>query len=201
MKDRLALGRRELNKLQTREALLGAAKDVFVEHGSLTTVEEIADRAMVSRATFFNYFPSKDALLGALYDELLAQLEGVVDDLLARDLETGARVAEIFADFARNAEGAGGFLLPFTAELDRAASASQVGERGQQLRRLLLRVLETGAAAGDIRTDYPLDFLAQMTAGIYVAAMQHGWSANDPVEFREGFDLAGRFAAEMVRPR
>jgi len=31
-----------------------------------TTVEEITERADVAKGTFFNYFPSKEALLGEL---------------------------------------------------------------------------------------------------------------------------------------
>lgn len=195
------LGRRELNKLQTREALLTAARDAFVENGTFTTVEAIADRAMVSRATFFNYFPSKDELLGALYEELIARMEQAVDELLARDLSTGERIAEVFGDFARRASGPSTFLLAFTAELDRAATLEQVRERGEQLRALMARIVQAGSAAGDVRADYPVDFLAQMVAGMYLAAMQHGWAARGTRGIAEEFDSAGRFAAESIAPR
>lgn len=201
LRQRTGLGRRELNKLQTREALLNAARDAFVESGTFITIDEIADRALVSRATFFNYFPSKDELLGALYDELIVRLEEVVEELLARDLTTGERIAQVFLDFAERASSSSKFLLAFTAELDRAATIEQVGERGEQLRGLIARILRMGSEAGDLRTDYPIEFLAQMVAGMYLAAMQHGWVTGDAEHLVAEFRAAGQFAAEAIAPR
>jgi AcrR family transcriptional regulator len=62
-----ALSRRERKKLETRQGLLEAAYLLFREKGyDETTVEEITERADVAKGTFFNYFPSKQALLGEL---------------------------------------------------------------------------------------------------------------------------------------
>ncbi len=59
------LSRRERKKLETHEALLEAALTLFREKGyDETTVEEITERADVAKGTFFNYFPSKEELLG-----------------------------------------------------------------------------------------------------------------------------------------
>lgn len=61
------LSRRERKKLETRQALLEAAWVLFRDKGFHdTTIEEITDRADVAKGTFFNYFPSKDGLLGEL---------------------------------------------------------------------------------------------------------------------------------------
>ena len=61
------LSRRERKKLQTRQRLLEAALSLFHEKGySATTVEEIASKADVAKGTFFNHFPSKEALLHEL---------------------------------------------------------------------------------------------------------------------------------------
>ena len=55
---------RERKKLATWRAIQSAAQRLFDEQGyEFTTVEQIAAEANVSRATFFNYFASKDAAL------------------------------------------------------------------------------------------------------------------------------------------
>jgi AcrR family transcriptional regulator len=49
-------------KRRTRDAILATAVD-FLEQGRRPTVSEVADAALVSRATAYRYFPSQDFLL------------------------------------------------------------------------------------------------------------------------------------------
>jgi AcrR family transcriptional regulator len=57
------------------EILADAASELFLENGYAgTTVDQIAQRAGVSRATFFNYFAGKADLLWLDFDESLAAL-------------------------------------------------------------------------------------------------------------------------------
>jgi AcrR family transcriptional regulator len=50
------------------EAILAAALDLFVERGFHgTSVPSLADRAGVAAGTIYHYFPSKDAVVNALY--------------------------------------------------------------------------------------------------------------------------------------
>lgn len=61
--DAVPKSRREQKKAEVREALVQAADTLFVEQGyEGTTVDQIAERAGVSRRTFFRYFPSKEAI-------------------------------------------------------------------------------------------------------------------------------------------
>ena len=51
-----------------REAILEAALQLFVERGFYgTAVPEVAKRARVAAGTIYNYFPSKEALVNALF--------------------------------------------------------------------------------------------------------------------------------------
>src|ERR1700712_710110 len=59
----------------TRERLVLAAVDLFVEQGyDATTVAQIAERAGVTKRTFFRHFPDKRELLVAGQETLSALL-------------------------------------------------------------------------------------------------------------------------------
>jgi len=61
------IGRRQRRRTETRERIFRAALGLFAEHGfTATTVEEITEAADVGKGTFFNYFRSKEGVLGAL---------------------------------------------------------------------------------------------------------------------------------------
>jgi AcrR family transcriptional regulator len=92
---------RERKKLATRLGIRRAALDLFADRGfSHVTVEDIAAAADVSPRTFFNYFPSKEAVLfGANPDrpeELRARL---VHDLPGHPVLEVLRV--VLADYVR----------------------------------------------------------------------------------------------------
>lgn len=72
-----APSRWERRKEATRRRLLAAGHRLFGAHGfDATTVEEIALAADVAKGTFFNYFVSKEALLGELlYERTQSLLE------------------------------------------------------------------------------------------------------------------------------
>ena len=64
-------GRLERKVLETRRAILVAARRLFEADGyAETTVERIAEAADVAPRTFFRYFPTKESMLFADLDEV-----------------------------------------------------------------------------------------------------------------------------------
>lgn len=60
-------GLRARKRRQTRNAILLAARDLFLAQGvDKTSMESIAERADISTASLYNYFASKDLLLSVL---------------------------------------------------------------------------------------------------------------------------------------
>jgi AcrR family transcriptional regulator len=66
----LPVGKREQTKVQNRQAILDAAREVFGEIGYETaTVRDIIRRAGLAAGTFYNYFRSKEEVFAALADD------------------------------------------------------------------------------------------------------------------------------------
>src|ERR1700743_2413812 len=66
-----ASSRREQTKVQNRETILAAARQVFAQLGFATaTVRDIIRATPLASGTFYNYFKSKEEVYQALRDEV-----------------------------------------------------------------------------------------------------------------------------------
>ncbi len=70
----MAASRRETNTMKTRARILKASRLLFKAKGyEGTMIDEVAEKAEISKATLYNYFPNKESLLlGNAEDELKA---------------------------------------------------------------------------------------------------------------------------------
>ncbi len=74
--ERVAAPREQVAEIQ-RSRLLAGAVGAIDEHGyAHTTVGEIATRARVSRRTFYELFPDREACLAALFEDVVGMIEG-----------------------------------------------------------------------------------------------------------------------------
>lgn len=89
------LGRRERKKEETKLRIFLAAAQLFHDKGfDATTVDEIAERADVSKGTFFNYFPRKESLGYFLAEEWLGMIEHAVTEA---ERPAEERIIELFS--------------------------------------------------------------------------------------------------------
>ena len=68
---------------RNRTRLLDAAKSVFAERGGAASLEEVARRAEVGIGTLYRHFPTRDALIEAVYRNESDQLVQAASDLAA----------------------------------------------------------------------------------------------------------------------
>ena len=114
-------GLRSRKKEKTRRAIEDAALDLFAEQGyEATTVDEIAERAEVSKATFFRYFGTKgEVIFGDTGDQHEALRTAIVERPMTEDDVTAVRQA-IRADWTHTLDP------QRTARQARAANTSPV---------------------------------------------------------------------------
>ena len=147
------LSRRERKKRETHQRLLAGAMELFREQGyDATTVEQIADAADVAKGTFFNYFETKEAILPALAEWRLRQLE---DELLPERGAPASPVARIKVMLSLVAEDP--LVNPQLLRHLFAAVMPHRTERddhpGRALARLLADQVRQAQVAGEIRDD------------------------------------------------
>ncbi len=92
------VGRRERRRQETSEKLFVAAMELFSSKGfAHTKVEDITQRADVGKGTFFNYFPSKEHVLGYL----VSKQRGTVERHLLLAQEGTMSSEEVLTSLAR----------------------------------------------------------------------------------------------------
>jgi AcrR family transcriptional regulator len=102
-----------------RRQLLGAAQEVFVAQGyHAAAMDEIAERAGVSKPVLYQHFPGKLELYLALLDESVEGLVGTVRDALSSTTDNKQRVPATFQAFFDFVSGSGeAFRLVFESDL------------------------------------------------------------------------------------
>jgi AcrR family transcriptional regulator len=102
-----------------RLQLLGAARDVFVAQGyHAAAMDEIAERAGVSKPVLYQHFPGKLELYLALLDESADELVKIVSEALKSTNDNRQRVPATFKAFYDYVAGAGEeFRLVFESDL------------------------------------------------------------------------------------
>lgn len=102
-----------------RRQLLGAARDVFVAQGyHSAAMDEIAEKAGVSKPVLYQHFPGKLELYLALLDESADELVRIVSDALSSTTDNKQRVPATFKAFFDFVAGAGeAFRLVFESDL------------------------------------------------------------------------------------
>jgi AcrR family transcriptional regulator len=87
--------RRQRRRAETRARLLEAARTLFAEQGvERTAIAQITEAADLGFGAFYNYFPSKDALVEAALSQSLDALNQAID-ALSRRLEDPAEVVAV----------------------------------------------------------------------------------------------------------
>jgi AcrR family transcriptional regulator len=133
------------------ERLLSAALAVFAEHGADdASLEEIARRAGVGIGTLYRHFPTRQALLEAVYRDQVEGMRAKADELLRSDAPAEAladwlRALSAFSSTKRNLTSALLETLGRDSELLSACSAVICGAADE----LLTRAKEAGAVRPD----------------------------------------------------
>jgi AcrR family transcriptional regulator len=123
-----------LPRHERRRQLLDAALEVFVTQGyHAAAMDDIAERAGVSKPVLYQHFPGKLELYLALLDESVDALVETVREALRSTTENRQRVAATFTAYFEYVAGAGqAFRLVFESDLSNEAAVRDRLERGQR---------------------------------------------------------------------
>jgi AcrR family transcriptional regulator len=148
---------------RNRQRLLEAAKAVFAEKAAGASLEEIARTAGVGIGTLYRHFPTRDALIEAVYRHEVEQLALAATRLSAKHLPITAlrEWLLVFVDYLDTKYGMAAVL-----NLLVGGTSALYAESGARMTQAIAKLTDDAVASGDIRMDMePLDLLRAL-AGV-----------------------------------
>lgn len=165
------MGLREEKKLEQRRAILAVALELFRAQGfEATRVQEVTERLRISEGTFFNYFPSKAAVLDAAAVDILDRATILLHhDVADHDRAVLERLEELVREFAANFAGD----REFAVQLALHTRLGLGREREQQTHELLSDLFEEGQRRGEIRADVRPRQLAELFMAVVLVTVSN----------------------------
>ena len=160
------------DSLRNREQLLAAAKDAFAEAGADVPLEEIARRAGVGIGTLYRHFPTRDAILAAVYRRGVEQLSESATALLAERPAGEALEAwlQLLVDYMATKRVVAPALRASPGE-----GAEVYASSGPVVMDAFNRLAQAARANGDIRPEVTPDDLYRLLIGLSHGYDQPGW--------------------------
>ncbi|MCC2978086.1 TetR/AcrR family transcriptional regulator [Sphingomonas sp. PL-96] len=179
-----ATGKREARKQDRRLAIMAIARRMFLENGyAATSMSAIAAELGGSKATLWNYFPSKEELFDAVLDDATAAYRQQLTDLLRPTPDLGATVLAFTRSFIAKITSRDAVQLHrlVAAEAARSPEVGLIFSRvPQRTRQLLAEFFAAAMAAGQLRQADPADAANVVTYLCMVLQQRVLWGGAAP---------------------
>lgn len=170
---------REKKKIETRNKIFEVSGRLFKEKGfEKVTVDEITREAEIAKGTFFNYFPTKAALLREFGKQKEEMVYNMVRAELKNSTSTKKKIKNTLVFVARSNEKDKELTKLFVFEYLRHYGYEERNSRS--LNTILQELFENGVKKGEVRSSIDIKRAAENITGIYFSSlMEWLWSNSD----------------------
>jgi AcrR family transcriptional regulator len=170
------MGLREEKKAAMRAAIIETALALFRTLGfNRARVQDVIRQLQISEATFFNYFPTKQAVLDAAAQDLIDRsLEVLRAELEDDERSVGERIDLVAQHFASSFNGDRELAVLVATHTRMSLTAGDDDSEGRQL---LTRLFASGQERGEVRSDVPARRLTDHYLAFSFTALTR-WTAN-----------------------
>lgn len=175
---------------RNRDRLIAEARRAFAEEGDgAVSLERIARAAEVGIATLYRHFPTREALVEAVYESELHAVTTLDPELLALRPDLGLRAwMNRYAGFVAAKRG-----MIDTLRSGWATGAIATPDTRQKVNAVIQRFLTAGGAREVLRRDVPADDVTAALLGAFLSTA----SGSDPGQLERLLDLL----VDGLRPR
>ena len=187
---------REKKKMETKNKIFEVSGRLFKEKGfENTTVDEITKEAGIAKGTFFNYFPTKEALLlyfGEQKDELIYNL---AENETTKNIPTKEKIRNLLVFLAESYEKDKELtrLLIFEYKRYIGYSGLRPGEDKSRSHRFIIilhDLLEEGIKKREVKSHIDVKKAAEILAAVYFHSLIVWLKSESDFSFSQ--DISGK---------
>ena len=164
--------KQRLDAQRNRERIMEVAKEAFTRSGADASLDDIAKQAGVGAGTLYRHFPTRDALIEAVYRSEVEKLAGAARKMAETvpPMEALRSWMLLLIDYI----GAKHIIAPALNSL--VGGPARLYEDSRSLIQGAIDELVKGAKkSGDVRTDIDATDLLRAMIGISHVGTGHGW--------------------------
>ncbi|MBW4038354.1 MAG: TetR/AcrR family transcriptional regulator [Acidobacteria bacterium] len=160
---------------RNREHILGIAKEVFTRDGEAASMDDIARRARVGPGTLYRHFPTRDALIEAVYRNEVEKLAAAAERFAGEmpPVEALRAWMLLFIDHVA------GKMLILPAMNAVAGGTARLMEGARPLiHGAFAGSVQRAMASGDLRSETNPDDFVRALVGVFYTTAMPGWEAS-----------------------
>ena len=157
---------------RNRERILKVAKLVFTRHGAEATLDDIARQAAIGPGTLYRHFPSRDALIEAVYRSEVEKLTAAGQRFTATmpPLEALRAWMLLFIDHVADKR----LIIPAMETVAGGSMRLIEGARGM-IHGAFLALVQRAIRNGDLRSDIEPEDFVRALVGVFHTTALPGW--------------------------
>jgi AcrR family transcriptional regulator len=160
---------------RNRQSLIDAAKAAFAAVGLNVSLEEIARRAGVGIGTLYRHFPTREAVVEAVYRREVEQLADAAPQLLETlpAAEALHKWMHLFVDYIATKR-----LIAPSLGAAAARTSPLYATSAELITRAITMLLKRAVASGEVRKDIDPSDLLRAMVGVSHGNPDAGWQAS-----------------------
>lgn len=198
-----SLSLRERQKEKRRSRIYHVAIELFKQQGFHgTTATDIAKASNVSRGTFFNYYPYKEAVLLDYGSEIVERLQLYAQSRLQQQVAPLTVLHEVWERLATESAQERDLIPPLAYEvMNPDPERARIAYQALPLSRVIEQILRPMQQLGQIRGDLSLQRMSNLIADTYLLVALRWSSYNSERSLQEEMKLTLDFLMEGVLKR
>jgi len=158
---------------ETKKKIIEGAEILFTENGyDSTTVQNICNKAEISKGAFFYHFPTKEFLFLEILDKYLSELDKRMNEIEKKSKNTLRAMEEmviILEEIFITSEGKFTIFLEFLRKASKETEImKKISYQFQKYKKYVYEMIEKGKREGNIKKEIDSEFISQLIISLAI---------------------------------